>query len=326
MKALLISESEDVLNSYAAFFNKAGYDIICYRWLLKAMDNLEEIAPQLVFIDGSDYPRHWKTLVQHIKTGFGPLQPRIFLGAHLSEEESEKADFLGVHCLDTSIEEKDIQEQITALLFSDAAGKTQTHTQVQLKPDNPAERENQNEQYADELEIIDFAEPIESSPNVSKECITLIELENNEDIAPEYIEELPEIGTNTKEFESITEPEIEIPAQPIEIESEADASETVFVKDDFNADFTADSKPEQPAKANTFTFVHPSTKTAVQGSIVEYNPPLLFFRPDDKNLFRSLRFGQKSSGIIKRGDEILNVSVQVQGLDDGVAEMCILKK
>ena len=58
MKALLISESDEILNSYAAFFKEAGYDTVCYRWLLKAMDNLEEIEPQLVFIDGFGYPRH----------------------------------------------------------------------------------------------------------------------------------------------------------------------------------------------------------------------------------------------------------------------------
>ena len=83
MKALLISESDEILNSYAAFFKETGYDTVCYRWLLKAMDNLEEIEPLVVFIDGFGYPRHWKTLAQYIKTSFKNA-PLVLLAADLS--------------------------------------------------------------------------------------------------------------------------------------------------------------------------------------------------------------------------------------------------
>ena len=43
MKALLVAESEDTLNLYRSFFESLGYDMVCYRWLLKALDNVDEL-------------------------------------------------------------------------------------------------------------------------------------------------------------------------------------------------------------------------------------------------------------------------------------------
>ena len=47
MKALLIAEEEQTINALTPVIKGAGAEIIVYRWLLKALDNVEEIAPEV---------------------------------------------------------------------------------------------------------------------------------------------------------------------------------------------------------------------------------------------------------------------------------------
>ena len=76
----------------------AGYDTIVYTWLLKALDNIEEIAPHLIIVSTGDYPRHWKTLAQYATAGFGEYKPQIILytDENFNEEEHKKAEALHV--------------------------------------------------------------------------------------------------------------------------------------------------------------------------------------------------------------------------------------
>ena len=67
MKAVLIAETTEVIDGYKSFLEENGIDVIVYRWLLKALDNLEEIKPHIVMISVTDFPRHWKTLTQYAK-------------------------------------------------------------------------------------------------------------------------------------------------------------------------------------------------------------------------------------------------------------------
>jgi len=89
MKAIIICDDDEVIGKVDAALASLSYDTIIYRWLLKAMDNLEEIEPRVVFIDGFGYPRHWKTLAQYIKTSFKNA-PLVLLAADLSDEETKK--------------------------------------------------------------------------------------------------------------------------------------------------------------------------------------------------------------------------------------------
>ena len=68
MIALLITNSESLLTQAEPVLKEAGYDTISYHWLLKAMDNLPEIQPDLVLLSTEDYPRHWKILASYINT------------------------------------------------------------------------------------------------------------------------------------------------------------------------------------------------------------------------------------------------------------------
>ena len=79
MKALIISEEEKVYSTLNDILIKADYDTIIYKWLLKALDNIEEIRPDLIVVSSSEYPRHWKTLVQFVKSGIGGDDIDIYL-------------------------------------------------------------------------------------------------------------------------------------------------------------------------------------------------------------------------------------------------------
>ena len=98
MKALIISEDEKVYTTLDDILKNADYDTIIYKWLLKALDNIEEIRPDLIVVSSSEYPRHWKTLVQFVKSGIGGDDVEIYLyePTPVSEEDEEKARVLGV--------------------------------------------------------------------------------------------------------------------------------------------------------------------------------------------------------------------------------------
>ncbi len=98
MKALIVAESESVLLASQNFLLEQHCDVIKYRWLMKALDNLEEIDPQIIIISAMDYPRHWKTLVQFINSTFPAKLPHIYLFSSdvMGENEIRKAKWLGV--------------------------------------------------------------------------------------------------------------------------------------------------------------------------------------------------------------------------------------
>ena len=431
MKALLISESDEILNSYAAFFKEAGYDTVCYRWLLKAMDNLEEIEPRVVFIDGFGYPRHWKTLAQYIKTSFKNA-PLVLLAADLSEEETKKADCLDVHCIRGSIEDEQTRRDIVLLLHPEqeqaavfsqmpvaaeelkepeqepevsaepveeieepevpAAEPIQTAEPAELA--EPSEKESANAEpttapslddgesvsaRAEELAECE-AEPVQSEVEPAEQSAELIAATEPAEIGePVESEELAKTADFSEPAE-IAEPEIfapepemsappfsaaiteqkkepEVPAEPVEqfeepeqIDDEpffaapaqtslsggepvsASAEKPAVQEEKSEADSlderNGENEPEAAAGDNevfSFTFFHPRTKTAIYGSVISFKPPLLYFKPDDSSVLRTLRFGQKSSGIINDKGLTSNVSVQIQGFENGTIELCLLK-
>jgi DNA-binding response OmpR family regulator len=98
MKLLLILGSDEILNLIAQNIEPLGFDLIRYQHVLKAMDNIEEIAPSTIIISARDFPRHWKTLVQFVRYNHSKVEcPIIILkGPNFSLEEASKAFFLGV--------------------------------------------------------------------------------------------------------------------------------------------------------------------------------------------------------------------------------------
>lgn len=112
MKALIIAEDESFILKVSQVLKDSGYDIIIYRWLLKALDNVEEIAPDLAIISTTEYPRHWKTFAQFTESGLGGIVPKIILynSRPLSSEDAKKAESLNIIGNFTSIDDNGIEK------------------------------------------------------------------------------------------------------------------------------------------------------------------------------------------------------------------------
>ena len=112
MKALIISEDQKVYDTLNRTLQNAGYDTIIYKWLLKALDNIEEIRPDCIVVSSSEYPRHWKTLVQFVKSGIGGDDVQVYLYEPnpMSSEDEGKARILGITDYFTSLESTDLEK------------------------------------------------------------------------------------------------------------------------------------------------------------------------------------------------------------------------
>lgn len=107
MKAIIICDDEELIGKVDTALASLSYDTIIYRWLLKALDNIEEIRPDIVVVNASDYPRHWKTLTQFIKSGIAGKIPDVILYVpkSFSETEKMKAQKLGIKGIFDSCDE-----------------------------------------------------------------------------------------------------------------------------------------------------------------------------------------------------------------------------
>ena len=110
MKAIIICDDEELIGKVDSALASLSYDTIIYRWLLKALDNIEEIRPDIVVVSASDYPRHWKTLTQFIKSGIAGKIPDVILYVpkSFSETEKMKAQKLGIKGIFASSDESGI--------------------------------------------------------------------------------------------------------------------------------------------------------------------------------------------------------------------------
>ena len=117
MKALIISDKQEIIDFSVKFLKENGYDIIVYRWLLKAIDNIEEIQPDLIFLSAAEYPRHWKTLASFVKSGIGGNNVQIYLydPDSLSDEEKRKAVELGIQNYITTLNTKSFEQIIPSI-------------------------------------------------------------------------------------------------------------------------------------------------------------------------------------------------------------------
>ena len=99
MKLLLVLGSDDNYGVISENAKALGFAIIRYRYVLKAMDNIDEIDPEAVIISAGDFPLHWKLLVQFIRSDRPKeICPIIILkGDRFDTEETSEALFLGVN-------------------------------------------------------------------------------------------------------------------------------------------------------------------------------------------------------------------------------------
>jgi hypothetical protein len=98
MKLLLVVGSDDTCDLISLYIKPLGFELIRYRHVIKAMDNVDEVEPAGIIISANDFPRHWKAMVQFVRAE-RPKEacPIIVLkGQDFPLEESSQAFFIGV--------------------------------------------------------------------------------------------------------------------------------------------------------------------------------------------------------------------------------------
>lgn len=117
MKILLISENEANSSLLVSALSEEGLDFIHYRCFLKALDNIEEILPDLILVDAEDFPRQWKILSQYVKSLDFEKQINIALYSPrgFSDDDKEKAKALGIILLISSEDKESLKKEIMNL-------------------------------------------------------------------------------------------------------------------------------------------------------------------------------------------------------------------
>ena len=126
MKTLIISDDDSVIQKINSKVQSLGFDTIIYRWLLKALDNLEEISPEYIIVSVKDYPRHWKTLAQFVQMNLARVPAKVILYSpeKLSVDEEKKSSALNIFGTINSIDENGLNE-LQCLLKENSSLKTE---------------------------------------------------------------------------------------------------------------------------------------------------------------------------------------------------------
>ena len=109
MKLLLISESEELQQRVTQEFRPHQVEIIQYWSPLKGMDNLDEVAPDVVLFSAVDFPRHWKIFVAFLRSTYSRDRMVFVLlsGEDFDADEASKAQHLGVNAvIDARLEDR----------------------------------------------------------------------------------------------------------------------------------------------------------------------------------------------------------------------------
>ncbi|MEW5814538.1 MAG: PilZ domain-containing protein [Spirochaetota bacterium] len=99
MKILLVAEKENTKEILTIHLKPRGFEFIHYRNPIKAMDNVEEIDPDLVLFSAEDFPRHWKPFLNILRE-FRSKERTVFIllrGDLFPFDEAAKAVYLGVN-------------------------------------------------------------------------------------------------------------------------------------------------------------------------------------------------------------------------------------
>lgn len=160
MKALLISDDQNFLDIIELFLKNKGFDIIKYRWLIKALDNIEEIKPDCIVVSASEYPRHWKTLVQFASSSIGAEKTAVVLynSTPMNDDDIAKVDLLGITAVFSSLEQNEL-DYVSSQLDEFFGLKSETLPE-------PAEIEAANEDIYEDEEIISVSDIKEKDSNI----------------------------------------------------------------------------------------------------------------------------------------------------------------
>lgn len=139
MKLLLITETDDLQDRVAREFRPHQVEIIQYWSPLKGMDNLDEVAPDVVLFSAVDFPRHWKTFLMFLRNGYA--RDRIIFVLLVNEDfagdQASAAQHLGVNAvIDASLQSRPdlnrLRDIITRYKRLDESRSTYRHAPDEL--------------------------------------------------------------------------------------------------------------------------------------------------------------------------------------------------
>jgi hypothetical protein len=109
MKILLIADDDALKKILSDHFKPRGYSIIHYKNPIKGMSNYEEIEPEIVLFNSTDFPRHWKIANYFLKQDIPQINPLFFLmiNDEFPMEEVCKAAHIGVDAIISDQYEKE---------------------------------------------------------------------------------------------------------------------------------------------------------------------------------------------------------------------------
>jgi hypothetical protein len=99
VKILLVSERDELKGYIRRNFMPRGAEIMQYYNPIKAMDNLDEVDPDVVLFSAQDFPRHWKPFLIFLRDSKAREQCVfvILTGDDFDHEEADKAQALQVN-------------------------------------------------------------------------------------------------------------------------------------------------------------------------------------------------------------------------------------
>lgn len=98
MKLLLVAEKNTTRELLIGRLKPRGFEFIHYHSPIKAMDNIDEIEPDVVLFSAEDFPRHWKPFIKFLRETRNREQTAFVLltGDSFPFEEAAKANHLEV--------------------------------------------------------------------------------------------------------------------------------------------------------------------------------------------------------------------------------------
>jgi len=93
MKLIYVGE-KPFDNRYKSLYKSLGIETISYKNPLKAIDNLVEIEPSVVFFSCNDYPRMWKIFLSSLRDIYNETQTLFILEGELGNKEIKEFNFL----------------------------------------------------------------------------------------------------------------------------------------------------------------------------------------------------------------------------------------
>lgn len=355
MKALLVADNKLVIDNISQILETAGYDVIIYNWLLKALDNVEEISPHLIVVSAKDYPRHWKTLAQYASMGFRSYKPQVILYAEggLSEEDLQKAKTLNIRGVFESVDVKGLDQLRNILtkesdIFSGNLTEEEIPTVGALLTENQEKDEEQSQKLnEDELtttaesvaeESFQDAQKIEvaaTEENVQEEQFQQedkIELTAEEEFSKLNAQEITEESAenNTTELNKESNFEVSSQEQPIQemsaeslnkvenIQNSQDITENTLEGEEASTD-KLDST--QKNLVCSFMFTNPLSGELVTGYAFNFDGKTFIFKADIPEFVSNLSIGtQISCASLKLSEEIKTVQSLVR---ENAAEMLL---